>query len=179
MRHLILLTISLLLSITLLQGEAIQSFTLPDINNQEINVTDYLGSDLIIIDFWASWCAPCLRLLPELEKIHSENDEVTLLAISIDNPRSVNRAKSLIRSQRYTFVTLFDTNQEIMKQFQVTTVPHTFLISPSGEILYEHTGYTRGDEEKLKAEITRQLSILSEQQESIPHQEQEELNKER
>lgn len=168
MRLLILVMLCISLPVFMLSSETVQDFSLPDINNNNVSFSDHLGEGLIILDFWASWCAPCMRLLPELDKIHSDYDNVTVITISIDNPRSVNRAKSLIRSQRYSFITLFDTNHEIMKRFQVTTVPHTFLISPSGAVLYEHTGYTRGDEESLKAEIEKHLTGLSKESGSDP-----------
>ena len=152
--------ISLLFVFTQLNGQPVQNFTLPDINNQNISIADHLGKNLIVLDFWASWCAPCMLLLPELEKIEQAYDKVSVISVSIDNPRSVSRAKSLLRSQRYSFLTLFDTNQDVMKQFQVTTVPHTFLLNQAGEVVYEHSGYTRGDEAKLISEIESQLALL-------------------
>ena len=162
MKYKIIVILSLMLMLAKLNSEPIQDFTLPDINNQNVSISEFIGEKLIVIDFWASWCAPCMRLLPELEKIHREYDQVEVITISIDNPRSVSRAKSLIRSQRYSFLSLYDTNQEVMNRFQVTTVPHTFLINIDGEIVYEHSGYSRGDEEKLITEIEKQLVKLSE-----------------
>ena len=69
MRNRIYIMISLLFVFTQLNGQPVQNFTLPDINNQNISIADHLGKNLIVLDFWASWCAPCMLLLPELEKI--------------------------------------------------------------------------------------------------------------
>ncbi len=154
----IIAVLGIIVLISLLNSEPIQEFSLPDINNQSFSIANHLGEKMIVIDFWASWCAPCMRLLPELDKIDQTYEDVMVIAVSVDNPRSVNRAKSLIRSHKYSFVTLYDTNQEIMNRFQVTTVPHTFLINLDGEIVYEHTGYTRGDEEKLLDRIEQELT---------------------
>ena len=155
MKQRLLLILSVIIMISILDGSPIQEFSLPDVNNQNVNISDYIGQTLFVLDFWASWCSPCMLFMPELEKIHNEYDDVTVITINVDNPRSVNRAKSLLRSQRYSFVTLFDTNQDIMKRYQVTSIPHTFLVNLAGEIVYEHVGYTRGDETKLKAEIEK------------------------
>ncbi len=133
-------------------------FVLPDINNQQIRLSDYIGKQLIIVDFWASWCSPCLRLLPELDKIHKEYDEVVVMAINIDTPRALNRAKRHIRSNRFSILSLYDTNKEVMERFQVTDIPHTFLIGLEGEIVYDHIGYTRGDEEMLVEAINQYLT---------------------
>ncbi len=146
----IALIITLMLATGLNSAELARDFTLLDINDREISLyDDIIGDQIIIIDFWASWCVPCMRYMPELEKINNEYDEILVVGISIDNPRSVNRAKSLIRSQKYTMINLFDTNQEVMERYQVTTVPHTFVLGYNGEIIFEHTGYSRGDEDKL------------------------------
>ena len=148
MKHLTLIAILTLTAVFSFAGP-VRDFTLPDIDDQNVSLSDYMGDYIIILDFWASWCAPCMRLMPELEKIHSDYEDIKVIGISIDNPRSINRAKTLVRSQKYTMVSLFDPEQEIMDRFQVTSVPHTFIIGYDGEIIYEHTGYNRGDEEEF------------------------------
>lgn len=156
MKIILILTISLMLfslNAEEITPDRVRDFSLPDMNDRQVSLYDYVGEEIVIIDFWASWCAPCMRLMPELDKIHNENDGVTVITISIDNPRSVSRAKSIVRSQNYSMITLFDTNQEIAQRFQVTSVPHTFVIGYDGEIFYEHTGYTRGDEEELLEKV--------------------------
>ncbi len=156
MKIILVITLGLMLSFLGAEEDSIdtvRNFSLPDINDREVSLYDYVGEEVVIMDFWASWCAPCMRLMPELDKIHNEHEGVTVIAISIDNPRSINRAKSMIRSQNYSMVALFDTNQEIAQRFQVTSVPHTFVIGYDGEIIYEHTGYSRGDEEELLEKV--------------------------
>jgi thiol-disulfide isomerase/thioredoxin len=154
----IIMILSILFTTSLLNSEPVLDFSLPDVNNQSFKLSDHIGEKVIVIDFWASWCAPCMRLLPELDKIDQAHEDVIVIAINVDNPRSVNRAKSLIRSQKYSLITLYDTNQEIMNRFQVTTIPHTLLLNFDGEIVYEHIGYTRGDENELLKEIEQELS---------------------
>lgn len=160
-----ILTLALLLSLSWVinvSAEPVRDFTLPDMNDRPFSLSSILGEQIIIIDFWATWCAPCMRLMPELEKIHKENDDITVLMISIDNPRAVSRAKSHIRSQKFTMTALFDTNREISNRFQVTDIPHTFVIGYDGSIIYEHTGYVRGDEEELLEKIIEYRQSLIE-----------------
>ena len=156
MKHRINIALVCILAIsfqTFLYSGSIRDFTLPDINNQQVKLSSLTGDNIVVLDFWASWCVPCTRLMPELEKIHKDFENVTVVTVSIDNPRALNRAKSMIRSQGYSFISLFDTNQDVMKQYQVTTVPHTFILDRDGTIVYEHTGYTRGDEKGLIEKI--------------------------
>jgi cytochrome c biogenesis protein CcmG, thiol:disulfide interchange protein DsbE len=162
-RNVLAFTLILLTLSVASYAESIKDFTLPDMNNQQQRLSSLTGENLILLDFWASWCVPCTRLMPELQKIDQEFDNVTVVTVSIDTPRAVNKAKNIIRTQSYTFISLFDTNQDVMKQYQVTTVPHTFLLDTEGNIVYEHTGYTRGDEKELITRIKEFSQINKEE----------------
>lgn len=153
-----------LLTFSMLQGKQFNDFTLPDIDNNEVRLADLVGEGIIILDFWATWCQPCMRLMPELDKINQDYEEVQIIGVNVDNPRSMNRAKSLVRSNRYSFQTLYDTNQDVMKKYQVTSIPHTIMIDREGKVVYEHIGYQRGDEKELREKIEEQLEMMKEKE---------------
>jgi thiol-disulfide isomerase/thioredoxin len=152
-----------LTAITLLSAQKYEDFSLPDINNNEVKLSEHIGKGIVILDFWATWCQPCVKLLPEMDKIHQEFEDVTVIAINVDNPRLVNKAKGQVRSQKYSFVTLFDTNQTVMKKYRVSSIPQTFVYDTEGKVIYEHSGYTKGDETKLREIILANRKKIEQQ----------------
>jgi len=159
-KFLIFITLLLFLPLTILAAGEIPDFILKDINDNPVKFSELLGKGPIIIDFWASWCKPCMKELPELSSLQTKYDTlITIVCISADRPRSVARAKGIVKSKQFSFITLFDQNREVQKLFNITSIPRTFIVNKNGEIVYEHTGYRRGDEKHLEEELLKILSV--------------------
>ncbi len=151
----ITLFLFLLISITLF-ADTIQDFTVKDISGKEINLYTYLEKGPVIIDFWATWCKPCLKELPKVEEIANKYKNVTLIAISVDKPKDAVKVKTFVKSNKYKFITIHDTSKDIQKRMNVTQVPRTLIIDPAANIVFDHEGYVEGDEvhiEKIIAEM--------------------------
>lgn len=134
-------------------------FTLEDINGDLFELKEYIGSGPILLDFWATWCKPCKDAMPNLQMFHDNYEEqgLTVAAISIDSPRSLNKIKPFIKSRRYTFKILLDPNGEILQQFQGKNIPFQVLIDKDGKVVETHTGYSPGDEKILEKKIQELL----------------------
>ncbi len=130
-------------------------FTLKDINNKPQKLSELLKKGPVLVDFWATWCKPCLEALPSIEKIHQTYSKkgLQVLAISIDDAKNRAKVRPLIKSAGYSFTVLYDENMEVRKSFGGTSVPLTILIDQDGSIIYNHLGYVRGDEKKLEEVI--------------------------
>jgi len=128
-------------------------FRLENINGKYQKLSELQQDGLVIIDFWATWCDPCLNALPKMNELHQKYDDVTVIAVNLDKPRDKSKAVAHIKSNRFDFVTLFDPTSNVAKQFNVTGIPRTLIIDPQGEIIYDHTGYQRGDEKHYEAAI--------------------------
>jgi len=135
-------------------------FSLKDLNGEEVQLSELLGEAPIVINFWATWCKPCMKELPHLNQIFLDYRErgVKVLAISEDSPWSVSKVKSTVSGNRFEFMVLLDTNGEVMRRYGLLGTPYTFVLSPEGEILYKHFGYRPGDEDSLRKEIDRALA---------------------
>jgi peroxiredoxin len=135
-------------------------FSLKDLNGHVIELNQLLGKGPVVINFWATWCKPCLKELPHLEKIQKDfrDQGVEVVAISEDSPLSVSKVKSFISGNRYTFTVLLDTNGKVMRKYGLLGTPYTLLLNPQGEILYKHFGYRPGDENTLRDEVGKALS---------------------
>ncbi len=162
----IILTI-LFLSFNLSALEKAPDFKLENMKGKQVKLSKFLEEGLVILDFWATWCVPCKKALPELSRIHEEYDSVNVVTICTDKPRKIDKAKAYVKSNKYKFKTLFDTNKKVTNLYKVTNIPRTFLIAPDGTILYDHLGYNKGDEKHLEEEIHKWF----EQQKIIDSQE--------
>ncbi len=112
----------------------------------------------IIISFWATWCSPCKKELnnyAELyEKWQSETG-VKIIAVSIDDQRSVTRVAPYVNSVSWDYQVLLDSNKQFALALGVNNVPHTFLVDGQGNIVWQHNNYSEGDEEELYQELLK------------------------
>lgn len=136
----------------LLQAQNIKSMELDDLNGNTFALKDHLDADATIVSFWATWCLPCQKEHPALQKLKEsfKDKNIQIIAISTDSPRSLAKVKKYVRShKKYKFVFLLDPDREFAQQLLVTEIPHTFVLDKEGNIIYTHTGYRLGDEKEL------------------------------
>ena len=131
------------------QGDTLApDFKTRDINGNLYTLSDHRG-EIIVLNFWATWCNPCIAELPYLDsidKMFSEQD-VEVIAVSIDGARHASRVKSYVKSRKYGFTVLHDKSTEIVPQYNPSmTIPYTVVIDRKGNIVYTHSGYSPGDE---------------------------------
>ncbi len=132
-------------------------FELNDLQGNTFRFKENLNHDATVITFWATWCLPCLKEHPTLQQIKEKykDKDVQIIAISVDSPRSMAKVKSYSRSHKYDFVYLVDPDREMASQLLVNDVPQTFIINKKGKVVYQHTGYRKGDELELEKELLK------------------------
>lgn len=165
MKLLIALTFSLFASVFNITTEPVTtanpfpSADLKTLDGSSINTADYFKDGKItIISFWATWCSPCKRELDAIAEYYEEWVEdynVQLLAITIDDARSLAKIPATVETKGWEFEILADTNQDLMRALNFQTIPQTFLVDQEGNIVYTHNGYNSGDEFELEEEIMK------------------------
>lgn len=130
-------------------------FALQNLDGEEVRLSELLQDGPVIVDFWATWCKPCVKAFPDLQEILDgyRHCGLEVLAVSVDGPRSSSRVKSLIASKGNTFEVLLDPAQKVAKKFHVTSVPRTVLIDTDRTIVYAVTGYRPTNHEQLAAAV--------------------------
>ena len=138
-------------------GEKLQApdFSLKNLDGDVVQLSQLYGEGPIVINFWATWCKPCVRELPHLNQDYLDYRDQGLqgFAISEDSPWSVSKVKSFVSGNRYAFTVLLDTNGKVMRKYGLLGTPYTILLSSNGEIQYKHFSYRPGDEVSLRKEI--------------------------
>ena len=135
------------------------SFELRDLENQWTTYQEVKGENLTVIDFWATWCQPCLRSIPEINNlyINFQDRGVNFIGISIDGPRNQSKLKPYVKSLGITYKILRDVNSEVMADMNITVVPTLLILNKDGDILFLHEGYRPGDEQLIKKQIEKYL----------------------
>tara|TARA_B100000795_G_scaffold247358_1_gene213550 strand:- start:2596 stop:2988 length:393 start_codon:yes stop_codon:yes gene_type:complete len=116
-------------------------------------------NDLIIVSLWATWCVPCINELDAISDVYEDwQDEtnVELVAVSVDDSRTVNRVRPLVNGRDWEFTILLDINNNLKRALNTSTVPLTLIIK-NGEIVYRHSGYTPGAEDTLYEELKKHI----------------------
>ncbi len=106
----------------------------------------------IIIDFFATWCKPCLRELDAISEVYDEWKEETgvkVIAVSTDQAQNSQKVKPLVRNRNWEYEVLLDPNEDFKRAMGAQNIPFTMIVDGNGKIVYKHTSYTDGAEEEL------------------------------
>ncbi len=128
------------------------------LNGKTTTINELLEDGPLLIDFWATWCKPCKKVMKHLDRYDTMYSDkgFKVLMINQDTPRSMGKVRSYIRSQKYQFLVGLDPNQKIAQKLNGMIMPTLILINKNGQITWRHQGYMPGEE----VEIERQIRLV-------------------
>ncbi len=135
-----------------LAGQPAPDFALKSSTGENLRLSEYRG-DVVMINFWATWCGPCRQEMPLLDQLYSRYQRVgfSLLGVNIDDDTS--RAMDMIRELGVSFPVLFDARKEVSRLYDVDAMPVTVLIDREGNVRHVHKGYKPGYEDMYLDQI--------------------------
>ena len=139
-------------------GQKAPDFQTQFLNEEEFKLSEQKGK-VVILDFWATWCGPCVRALPELQKTASSfnKNKVALFAVNQGESKKVI-SKFLKKKQLKALSVIMDETQKIGGDYKVKGIPKTVIIDQEGVVRHVHVGFSSGLGERLKDEINKLLS---------------------
>lgn len=154
---LLLLVASLLAAATFAQNKTLPSANIKTLEGKTLNAQELGKSGKItVVSFWATWCSPCKKELDAIKDYYNDWKEkygVELVAISVDDSRTAAKIPAMVAEKGWEYRILTDSGKELQLAANIGSVPHTFLLDKSGNIVFEHTGYAPGDELELEEKI--------------------------
>jgi cytochrome c biogenesis protein CcmG/thiol:disulfide interchange protein DsbE len=151
------LTSSLTLSLTAhAQEPASLAFELSSGNGKQ-SLKQHLGK-LVYVDFWASWCAPCLQSFPFMNSLQQKYQAAGLQIIAINLDKKMEDAQIFLNKNPAQFLVLFDPTGQTPKQYGVKGMPSSYLIDRNGKLIFTHKGFKAADQEMLEAKIKTALA---------------------
>ena len=133
-------------------SQEIPKTTLKDLDESTVSLNQLIENDNItILNFWATWCVPCINELDAIADIYDEwKDEtkVNLIAIATDDSRTKKRIRPLVNGKGWEYIVLYDDNQVLKRALNITILPYT-LVLKNNKIIQRTTGYTPGAEDDL------------------------------
>jgi thiol-disulfide isomerase/thioredoxin len=120
-------------------------------------LADYKGR-VVLIDFWASWCAPCKASFPALDTLYKQEHPRGLEVFAVNVDERQKDADTFLRGREYTMPVFFDKSGEIPLAFGVKAMPSSFVIDRAGAIRFSHIGYSASVLESYRREIQTLLS---------------------
>jgi thiol-disulfide isomerase/thioredoxin len=123
-----------------LGDNAASDFTLYSLDGKEVKLSDYLGK-VVILDFWATWCAPCRKGIPDLISIQNEyKDDLVVIGISLDQPSTQDELVPFIKSYGINYPVVLGNIEVSASYGNIQAIPTSFIIDQEGNIINKHVG---------------------------------------
>jgi thiol-disulfide isomerase/thioredoxin len=149
----LLLIVALVVALTV-DGKPAQARTqaqIPLLDGSTVNLDDYRGQ-VVLLNFWATWCPPCRAEMPELDAYYRQHRDDGFVLIAVNAGESAELARSFIEANGFSFPVGLDLNGDLTDEFGITGLPVSIVIDADGAIQYRHSGMI--SREVLDAQVT-------------------------
>jgi len=130
-------------------------------NGERVNTSTFSNDGKpIIIDFWATWCKPCIEELNSIHDLYPDWQKETgvkMIIISVDDAKTMTRVAPFVNGKGWNYESYVDPNGDFKRGMNVNMPPHTFVLNGKGEVVWQHVGFAEGNEVELY-EVVKKLA---------------------
>lgn len=138
-------------------GARLPEIGLVDLNGKKISRKSLAGK-VVIVDFWATWCAPCKEELPVLQRLYKKYGKRGLVVVGISVDRDKANVRSFAKKLKLSFPIVHDAKHVVSGRFEPSTMPSSYVVDRKGVIRHVHKGYRSGDDKKIEREVKALLA---------------------
>jgi len=135
-----------------MKDSAAPDFTLKSNSGENIRLSELRG-EVVLINFWASWCGPCRQEMPILSELHNKYKALGFTVLGVNVEEDPSKAKKLLQDSPVSFPVVFDSESVVSKQYDVVAMPSTVLVDRDGNMRYLHKGYKSGLEAVYQQQV--------------------------
>jgi peroxiredoxin len=140
-------------------GQPAPDFALRSIQGDNVRLSEHTG-EVVLINFWATWCGPCRQEMPALDEIYGKYRRagLVLFSVNIDEPANEAAAREMAKTLKVSYPVLFDIRKDVSRAYQASTMPLTVLIDREGVVRYVSEGYKLGYETRYTDKLRELLN---------------------
>jgi thiol-disulfide isomerase/thioredoxin len=130
------------------------NFTLKSMSGKNLKLSEMAGN-VVLINFWASWCGPCREEMPLLNALHKKYAPLGFAVLGVNVEEQLDGARGFLSNVPVDFPILLDNKNKVSKQYKVIAMPTTVVVDRDGNMRYLHEGYKPGDEKKYRQMVKK------------------------
>jgi cytochrome c biogenesis protein CcmG/thiol:disulfide interchange protein DsbE len=137
-------------------GAKMPEIGLTDLNGKQVSAASLAGK-VVVVDFWATWCAPCKDEMPVLEKLYKKYGSKGLVVVGVSVDKDASNIKGFLKKIGVTFPVVHDANHQVSGRYQPPRMPSSYIVDRKGIVRYVHGGYRADDAAKIEKELVALL----------------------
>ncbi len=147
--------------------EKAADFELKDLTGKTYKLSDFKGK-VVILDFWATWCPPCIKSVPFFKEIYDKYRDKGLVVIGISVDISAGTVSRFVKDRKINYIVLMDRDNIVSDMYKVFSIPTTFIIDPDGYIVIRRSGFSNEHAQIFENTVKRLLKETGEKCQSAP-----------